>query len=88
MLDSIAAWLAAGFHRSDLTYEFCDWVVNRLVWYHYEGAEWAELFWRTYLAFDAGEHIRTDRPLEDPVEVYTRPAVRLLVKEYGLADEA
>lgn len=91
MLDGIAARLAIGFDRGSLTWEFCDYVVNALVWHLYrkvDQAEWAELFWRTYLAFDDGEYTRPGKPLEDPIEIYTRPEVCQIVEEYNLADDA
>jgi hypothetical protein len=46
-----------------------------------ERGEFPPLFWKTYLAFDAGEYYRLDKPDEDPVETYTRPLVANIIAE-------
>lgn len=85
LLDQVAAALAFGFHEGRLKWEFCDHVVNALVWTLYadpprpDGAEWADLFWQAYLAFDAGEYRRAAQPQADPILAYTRPLVAAIV---------
>lgn len=88
LLNGIAARLAIGFSKNDLTFEFCDHAVNSLTWVVYserDPAEWPELFWRTYLAFDGGEYTRAGRSWEDPIKAYTKPGISLIIEEYGLA---
>jgi hypothetical protein len=74
--DQIAVFLARGFHDTELTYDFCDAVANDVWRVMITGKiDWSDLLARVYDAFDAGEWVRSDRPEEDPVEVYTRPAI-------------
>jgi hypothetical protein len=76
LYDRIAMFLAEGFHRSELGFEFCDSIKNDL---HgvitLADEERPELFWSVYLAFDEGEYYHGNNPEEDPVEAYTRPQI-------------
>src|SRR5665213_1100407 len=80
LCDQVAIHLARGFHRSELTFEFCDAIVNDIfgVVTSAEG-DWPALFYQVYCAFDEGEYEHRDRPDEDPVEVYTRPYITQIV---------
>ena len=77
----IALYLALGFHRKELTFEFCDAIINDLfytvVW---SGNELPDLVDAVYEAFDFGEYIHQDRPDDDPVETFTRPMIAQIVE--------
>ena len=84
LYDHIARYLARGFHRSELTFEFCDWILNDIhgvITSHDEARP--DLFWQVYRAFDEGEYHHTDRRDEDPVEAYTRPMVAQIVAGFS-----
>ena len=75
LCEQIAIYLAKQFDAGKLTYGFCDAVINDLfgVLVTSPPADWSELFYRIYCAFDEGEYQHRDRPLdEDPVEMYTK----------------
>ncbi len=81
LYDRIASYLALGFYNSELTFEFCDAVVNdihRIISCAHE--ERPDLFWQVFLAFDQGEYCHGGNRNEDPVEVYTRPLVAQIVE--------
>lgn len=80
--DEVAVHLARGFNSSELTFDFCDAVMNGI----HEvisnaDDERPELFWKVYLAFDAGEYYHGNHRQEDPVEAYTRPLVAQILAE-------
>ena len=83
LYDRIAIYLANGFHEGELSFRFCDAVVNHL---HgviiLSGGSWPELFWKIFLAFETGESYRRDKPHEDPVATYARPLIAEIVAEY------
>lgn len=85
LLDRLAAEIALGFHTGQLGFDVCDHAVNALQCTLYwvspgEVTDWPDLFWQTYLAFDAGEYARQAKPDEDPVEVHTRPLITAIVE--------
>lgn len=83
LLDDIAAELAVGFHEGQLTFSFCDSVVDGLVGevcLSWGNERWPDLFWKVFLAVDEGEYYREGRRHEDPVEVYTRPLIAEIVE--------
>jgi hypothetical protein len=85
LYDRIGLYLARGFQNSQLTFEFCDAVVNDLhsVITFADEARPA-LFWKVYLAFDEGEYRHeNDEPEADPVQTYTHPRVAEIVSEYA-----
>ncbi|MFP5276118.1 MAG: hypothetical protein ACLGPM_03300 [Acidobacteriota bacterium] len=76
LFNAIAHHLALGFDSSELSFEFCDAVVNDLsVAVTNTSGPRPQLFWDVYRAFDQGEFYHDDNRLEDPVEVYTRPMI-------------
>lgn len=90
-LNDIAASLALGYHRRELSWQFCDNLINSL-WGdlihcidQYPEGEWPTLFSDVYDAFDAGEFLREGKQDENPMEVYTRPEIARIVEENGLA---
>lgn len=80
LYDRIATYLAQGFNRSDLSFEFCDAIVNDL---HgvitFADEDRPDLFWKVYLAFDEGEYYHGNDREQDPIEVYTRPQIAQIV---------
>jgi hypothetical protein len=85
LYDRIAIYLARGFHRSELTFEFCDAVLNDIHGIITSGDEGRpDLFWAVYLAFDEGEYYHENKKDEDPVEVYTRPQIARIVEIHPL----
>ena len=80
LYDRIATYLARGFNSSELSFEFCDAIVNDV---HgvitFADEERPDLFWKVYLAFDEGEYYHGGNREQDPVEVYTRPQIAQIV---------
>jgi hypothetical protein len=76
LYDQLAIELARGFNASELSFEFCDAVVNDI---HsviiFNDEQRPHLFWEIYLAFDSGEYYRDDNRDEHPAQVYTRPQI-------------
>jgi hypothetical protein len=89
LFDEIAVCLAFGFHNSDLSFEFCDAVVNDLCGpvANTSGPR-PQVFWQVYSAFDQGEYYHGDNRDENPVEVYTRPAIARIVDASGTFQRA
>lgn len=86
LTDQIAIYLATGFSKDELSYDFCDAVVNRLFHVAIDG-EPPDLLWSVYLAFDEGEyHHPGDAADVDPVEVYTRPMIAEILAELAASD--
>lgn len=80
LYDQIAMNLAQGFYASEMTFAFCDAVVNDLHGLITTNDELRPaLFWSIYLAFDEGEYYHKNNRDEDPVEVYTRPMIASIV---------
>ncbi len=76
LYSKIVLYLAHGFHASELTFEYCDAIMNDIfglvVASHQQmAADVSEV----YRAFDEGEYYHQDRPDADPVDAYTRPLV-------------
>jgi hypothetical protein len=86
LFDEIAKSLALGFNTSELTFEFCDAVVNDLSGpvTNTSGPR-PELFWEVYSAFDEGEYYHGNNRDEDPVETYTRPMIARIVELLGMS---
>jgi hypothetical protein len=84
LFDGIAKSLALGFHTSELSFEFCDAVVNDLSGpvTNTSGPR-PELFWAVYSAFDEGEYYHDDNREKDPVKTYTRPMIVGIVEVLG-----
>lgn len=79
----IAKALALGFISSELSYQFCDAVVNDLFGSVTDtSGPRSELFWDVYDAFDQGEYYHGNNRDEDPVEVYTRPMIAKIVEGF------
>jgi hypothetical protein len=88
LMDDLALHLAREFDAKRLSFAFCDSVVNDLwavlVGRLAKGADipWPNTYDEIYGAFDAGEfHRRADPADVDPVEKYTRPAIRRILGE-------
>ncbi len=84
VFDEIAKTLALGFNASELSFEFCDAVVNDLFGpvTNTSGPR-PQLFWDVYSAFDEGEFYHDNNRNEDPVERYTRPTIARIVEAIG-----
>ncbi|HWA92962.1 MAG TPA: hypothetical protein VG844_00070 [Terracidiphilus sp.] len=81
LFDAIARHLALGFDKRELTFEFCDAVVNDLsIAVTNTSGPRPELFWEVYSAFDEGEYYHDENRQEDPVEVHTRPIIAQLAR--------
>lgn len=86
LFEEIAARLAIGYDRSELSFEFCDAVVNDLFGPVTDtSGPRPEVFWDVYSAFDEGEYDHHNNRDEDPVEVYTRPKIARLVEVLGIS---
>jgi hypothetical protein len=80
LYDEIALYLARGFHAFELTFAFCDAVVNDLhgvISFAHEDRP--DLFWKVFLAFDEGEFSHHGNRDEDPQQVYTRPMIGRII---------
>jgi hypothetical protein len=82
LLDQIGLALALGFETGDLSYQFCDDLVNHLFALHCDSALGPDsLFWRVFGAFDEGEFRHAgDEASVDPVDKYTRPFLNAIVE--------
>lgn len=81
LYDQLAGRLARGFQSSELTFAFCDAVLNDLLGVITANDEHRpDLFWAVYLAFDEGEYYHGNNRDEDPQEAYTRPMISRLLK--------
>ena len=84
LFDEIAQRLALGYSASELSFDFCDVVVNDLAGPVTNTSGTApQIFWEVYSAFDEGEHYHGNNRDEDPVEVYTRPMIARVVEGLG-----
>lgn len=82
LYDQIALYLARGFHRSELDFEFCDAVVNDIhAIITLADDIRPDLFWEIYLAFDGGEYYHSNKREDDPAEVYTRPLIARAIEK-------
>jgi hypothetical protein len=81
VLDQMGWAVARGFVGSELSYQFCDDLVNHLFGLFHEAEPARDsVFWEVYLAFDAGESRNSgDDARIDPVEKYTRPLIRKIL---------
>ncbi len=84
LYDAIALRLALGFQRNTVEFGFCDQIVNDLhAVISVQNEARPELFWRVFLAFDAGElYPNNDRSI-DPVEAFTRPQVAAILRKHS-----
>jgi hypothetical protein len=84
LYNDIALAVAKRFDAGTMSYEDGDGVMNAILGQMADDAAkghpnpFVEPAWSVYLAFDDGEYVH--RNCEDPVETYTRPAIRALVK--------
>ena len=84
LFDEIAMYLAFGFNGSELSFEFCDAVVNDLsAPVTNTGGTRPMVFWQVYSAFDEGEYYHDNNQSVDPVDVYTRPMIARIVERLG-----
>lgn len=78
--NSTALQIAKMFDRGELTYEFCDNVMNDL-WdavlagLSLRNNQLPEPFYEIYEAFDAGEYHRTEDRSDDPIADFTIPLI-------------
>jgi hypothetical protein len=80
LYDQVAMNLAQGVHSSEMTFAFCDAVVNDLYGVITSTDEHCPaLFWDVFIAFDEGQYYHGNNRDEDPVEVYTRPMIARIV---------
>lgn len=76
------AFLAYGFYFGELSFDFCDRIVNDIHGVITLGEEErTATFWEVFRAFDEGEYYHRDNPDEDPVEVYTKPQIAQVVSK-------
>jgi hypothetical protein len=81
LYDSIAMYLAQGFHRNELPFSLCDAIVSDIYGIITASNEKRpELFWSIFLAFDEGEYYHRSNWDEDPVEAYTRPLIGQIIE--------
>jgi hypothetical protein len=83
LYDALALGLALGFHNHSFDFGFCDQVVNNLhAVISVQNEDRSELFWKVFLAFDAGEFCPNGDRSIDPVEAFTRPQIAQIVRKY------
>ena len=84
-LDRLGGEIAKSYECGDLSYEFCDLLVNDLFGLLVQRqfldpqGSWPHLFYEVYEAFDAGEFHRKADYSDDPVAEFTNPAVANIV---------
>lgn len=86
--NSAALEIAKGYHRGELSYTFCDGVMNDLWSGVQEGFgsgknEVPEPFFEIYEAFDAGEYHRKHDKTDDPVVEFTNPVIAELAIRFN-----
>jgi hypothetical protein len=82
LYNQIAARLAFGFHDAEFSFSFCDAVVNDIhAVITLSDEDRPDLFWRVFLAFDAGEFYHDGNRDQDPVDTYTRPEIARIVDQ-------
>ena len=87
LFDEIAICLAVGYNTSDLSFEFCDMVVNDLAGPVTDtSGPGPQIFWEVYSAFDEGEycHPKDSRDLSSE-ERYTRPLIAKIIATHASA---
>jgi hypothetical protein len=84
--NSIALYIANAFHECKMNYEDADRAMNsiweQIVWEMAtlgDDYEFPETAYSVYCAFDEGEFDHCDG--EDPVEKYTKPAIKKIIKK-------
>lgn len=81
LYDEIAVYLARGFHTRELTFDYCDAIVNDIHGVITSADELRpDLFWEVYLSFDEGEYYHNDNRDQDPAEQYTRPSIARIIE--------
>ncbi|HKX76991.1 MAG TPA: hypothetical protein VJM34_00520 [Novosphingobium sp.] len=86
--------LAQGYSSGRHSFDFCDGVANGL-WVallEWQGKDpqppWPDLFYDTYLAFDAGEYQHAgDDEAVDPIKAYTDPHIAWILSNYSTAEQ-
>lgn len=82
VFDAFARHLAVAFHERRLPFAFCDAVMNDLHTVISNADDMRpDLFWKVFLAFDAGEFHRRDDKSDDPVADHTQPAIAAIVAD-------
>lgn len=87
--NNTALEIAKAYHRRELSYTFCDGVMNDLWSGVQEGFgpdnnQVPEPFFEIYEAFDAGEYYRKPDKSDDPVAEITDPAIAELARRFNL----
>ncbi|MBK5571827.1 hypothetical protein [Ensifer sp. SSB1] len=87
--NAAALEIATAYHRGELSYTFCDSVMNDLWGAVQEGFgpganKVPEPFFEIYEAFDAGEFHRRQDKSDNPVADFTDPLISALVIRLGL----
>lgn len=79
LLDGIGLHLAQGFAERRLGFDFCDRVVNALIWHVWLDREGVhrrpDAFCAVFAAFEAGERADLDDPAVDTAERDARPLI-------------
>lgn len=87
--NSVALEIAQRYHRRELSYTFCDGLMNDLWSAVQEGLgsgenQVPEPFFEIYEAFDAGEYHRKPDKTDDPVAEFTDPLLADIVLRFSL----
>ena len=82
LLNCLALELALGFNENALDFDFCDRLVNELLGAVSLQEDEPDLFWRVFLAFDAGEFFHDEDQRAHPVDRYTRPQIAEIVRAH------
>ncbi|MFZ3087756.1 MAG: hypothetical protein WA123_06795 [Methylotenera sp.] len=78
LFDDLAKYIAHGYAKNQLTFEFCDAVINE-VWRMSE-TDLSNYAYSVYSAFDQGEFYRlSDTKDVEPHEIYTRPLINQII---------
>jgi hypothetical protein len=83
LFDALAAFIARGYAKRDLSFELCDGIVNGIYAAVLELplTPVPPLFYDVFLAFDAGEYPhRGDDASVNPIAKYTDPRIREIVE--------
>lgn len=79
VLDALGLCLARGFASRTLDFDFCDRVVNAVIWHVWLDRDDAnrrpDLFCAVFEAFEAGERVELGDPMADLAERDARPLI-------------
>ncbi len=85
-LNQIGLEIAKRYHAKELSFEFCNSLINYLwgdmleLTLEEKSFQWPSVFHDVYEAFDAGEFRRSSDKTDDPITEFTNPEIASIVE--------